>query len=32
VHLRPNEIEFDYGIRRFVRIEFDNEGAMVTSR
>jgi hypothetical protein len=32
VHLRRNEIEFDYGIRRFVRIEFDNEGAMVTSR
>jgi hypothetical protein len=32
VHLRPNEIEFDYGIRRFVRIEFDNEGAIVTSR
>ena len=32
VHLRANEIEFDYGIRRFVRIEFDNEGAVVTSR
>ncbi len=32
VHLRQNEIEFDYGIRRFVRIEFDNEGAMITSR
>ena len=32
VHLRRNEIEFDYGIRRFVRIEFDNEGVMVTTR
>lgn len=32
VHLRGNEIEFEYGFRRFVRIEFDNEGAMVTSR
>jgi hypothetical protein len=32
VHVRRNEIEFDYGIRHFVRIEFDNEGAMVTSR
>jgi hypothetical protein len=32
VDLRRNEIEFYYGIRRFVRIEFDNEGAMVTSR
>jgi hypothetical protein len=32
VHLRQNEIEFDYGIRHFVRIEFDNEGAMITSR
>ncbi len=32
VHLRRNEIEFDYGFRHFVRIEFDQEGAMVTSR
>jgi hypothetical protein len=32
VDLHRNEIEFYYGIRRFVRIEFDNEGAMVTSR
>lgn len=31
VHLRSNEIEFDYGIRRFVRITFDRDGAMVTS-
>jgi hypothetical protein len=30
--VRRNEIEFDYGIRHFVRIEFDHEGAMVTSR
>jgi len=32
VHVRRNEIEFDYGIRHFVRIEFDNDGAMVISR
>jgi hypothetical protein len=32
VLLRPNEIEFDYGIRRFVRIGFDEDGAIVTSR
>ena len=32
VHLRSNEIEFDYGIRRFVRINFDQDGAIVTSR
>jgi hypothetical protein len=32
IHVRRNEIEFDYGIRRFVRIEFDSEGVMVTSR
>lgn len=32
IHLRRNEIEFNYGFRHFVRIEFDNEGAMVTSR
>jgi hypothetical protein len=32
VQVLPNGIEFVYGIRRFVRIEFDNEGAMVTSR
>lgn len=32
VHVRRDEIEFDYGIRRFVRIEFDTEGAIVTSR
>ncbi len=32
VHIRRNEVEFDYGVRHFVRIEFDNEGAMVTSR
>jgi hypothetical protein len=32
VQVRRNEIEFDYGIRHFVRIEFDNDGAMVTSR
>lgn len=27
-----NEIEFFYGLRHFVRIEFDREGAIVTSR
>jgi hypothetical protein len=32
VQVRRTEIEFDYGIRRFVRIEFDKEGVMVTSR
>ena len=32
VQVRRNEIEFDYGIRHFVRIEFDSDGAMVTSR
>jgi hypothetical protein len=32
IHVRRQEIEFDYGFRHFVRIEFDNEGAMVTSR
>jgi hypothetical protein len=32
VHVRRNEIEFDYAIRHFVRIEFDRDGAMITSR
>lgn len=32
VHVRRDEIEFDYGIRRFVRIQFDLDGAMVVAR
>lgn len=32
VHVRRTEIEFDYGIRRFVRIEFDRDGAQVVAR
>ncbi len=32
VQVRRNEIEFNYGIRHFVRIEFDSDGAIVTSR
>ena len=32
VMVRRNEIEFDYGLRRFVRIEFDQDGAQVISR
>ncbi|MCI0379206.1 MAG: hypothetical protein L0215_16480 [Gemmataceae bacterium] len=32
VHVRRNEIEFDYGIRRFVRIQFDLDGAIVVAR
>jgi hypothetical protein len=32
VHVRPNEIEFRYGVLRFVRIEFDKDGAQVVSR
>jgi hypothetical protein len=32
VHVRPNEIEFRYGLLRFVRIEFDKDGAQVVSR
>jgi len=32
VFVRPNEIEFRYGLLRFVRIEFDKDGAQVVSR
>ncbi len=32
VTLNRNQIEFHYGVRRFVRIEFDRDGAMVSSR
>jgi hypothetical protein len=32
VTLRENEIEFHYGLRHFVRIQFDEDGAIVTSR
>ena len=32
VDTRRNEIEFNYGPRQFVRIEFDRDGAIVTSR
>jgi len=32
VMVRENEIEFFYGLRHFVRIQFDEDGAQVTSR
>jgi hypothetical protein len=32
VIVREDEIEFFYGLRRFVRIQFDEDGALVTSR
>jgi hypothetical protein len=32
VTVRETEIEFFYGLRRFVRIQFDEDGALVTSR
>ena len=32
VEVRQNEIEFRYGVFRFVRIEFDKDGAQVISR
>ncbi|MBI3412245.1 MAG: hypothetical protein HY040_28270 [Planctomycetes bacterium] len=32
IQVRENQLEFNYGLRRFVRIEFDNEGAQVVSR
>ncbi len=32
VQVGDRQIEFRYGLRRFVRIEFDEEGAIVTSR
>jgi hypothetical protein len=32
VNVRPNEIVFRYGPLRFVRIEFDKDGAQVVSR
>jgi hypothetical protein len=32
INVRRNEIEFRYGLLRFVRIEFDKDGAQVVSR
>jgi hypothetical protein len=32
VIVRETEIEFSYGLRHFVRIQFDEDGAVVTSR
>jgi hypothetical protein len=32
VNVRRDEIEFRYGVLRFVRIEFDKDGAQVISR
>jgi hypothetical protein len=32
VQLLPDGVEFTYGPRRFVRIQFDDDGAFVTSR
>ena len=32
VQVNGRSIEFQYGQRQFVRIEFDKEGALVTSR
>jgi hypothetical protein len=32
VIVRESEIEFSYGLRHFVRIQFDEDGALVTSR
>jgi hypothetical protein len=32
VQVRSNQLVFDYGPRRFVRIEFDQDGAQVVSR
>ena len=32
VHTNRDSIEFIYGLRQFVRIEFDKDGAMITSR
>lgn len=32
VNVRQNEIEFRYGLLRFVRIEFDKDGAQVVAR
>jgi len=32
VRVGQNDIEFNYGVRRFVRIEFDNDGAQVVAR
>jgi hypothetical protein len=32
VHASSNQIEFDYGARKYVRIRFDRDGAEVTSR
>lgn len=32
VHTTRDSIEFVYGLRQFVRIEFDRDGALITSR
>lgn len=32
VHVSPREVEFDYGARRYVKIQFDRDGAVVISR
>ena len=32
VIVRETEIEFSYGLRHFVRIQFDEDGALITSR
>ena len=32
VHASAREIEFDYGARRYVKIQFDSDGAVVISR
>lgn len=32
VRVGQNDIEFNYGVRRFVRVEFDNDGAQVITR
>jgi hypothetical protein len=32
VNVSRNEIEFSYGLRRFVRIQFDRDGAEVVTR
>jgi hypothetical protein len=32
VHVSAREIEFDYGPRRYVKIQFDGDGAVVISR
>ena len=32
VHVSGREIEFDYGARRYVKIQFDSDGAVVIAR